>query len=86
MIFRLVELIESRSYSLNPRGVKKYRGSNATVIGWYKRGEINDISNDDSQNEVESSEIGYHVVCIYPTNNLIITRNDFKSKKFDMSE
>ena len=56
-----------------------------TVSGWYKRGEINDISNEESQNQVESSDIGYHVVSIYPTNNLIISRNEFKSKKFDIN-
>ena len=49
-----------------------------TVIGWYKRGEINDVSNDDSQNEVESSEIGYHIVYIFPTNRAIVNRVGLK--------
>ena len=56
-----------------------------TVVGWYKRGEINDISNDDSQNEVESSEVGHHIVSIYPTNRDIIKMRDFTSKQFDIS-
>ena len=47
-----------------------------TVIGWYKRGEINDVSNDDNQNEVESSEIGYHIVYMFPTNRVIVNRLD----------
>ena len=54
-----------------------------TVIGWYKRGEINDVSNDDSQNEVESSEIGYHIVYIFPTNRAIVNRVGLKTKQFD---
>ena len=54
-----------------------------TVIGWYKRGEINDVSNDDSQNEVESSEIGYHIVYIFPTNRAIVNRVGLKNKQFD---
>ena len=34
-----------------------------TNIGWYKRGNINDHSNnDDSDNRVEFGEIGYHLV------------------------
>ena len=42
-----------------------------TVIGWYKRGEINDQSNKDNfdgTERVEVGEIGYHVVHMYPTN------------------
>lgn len=68
--------------------VTKYINDNGgfTVSGWYKRGEINDISNEDSQNQVESSEIGYHIVCIHPTNSSIILRSAFNSLKFDMSE
>ena len=43
-----------------------------TVIGWYKRGEINDISNEEVQNQVESSDIAYHIVSISPTNKDLI--------------
>lgn len=56
-----------------------------TVVGWYKRGGINDFSNDDSENQVESSEIGYHVVSIYPTNKAIMTNDEFRSQQFDMT-
>ena len=67
--------------------VVEYVNSNRgfTVVGWYKRGEINDISNDDSQNEVESSEIGYHVVSITPTDEKLLTDVELLKKKFDMS-
>ena len=65
--------------------IVKYINENGgfTVIGWYKRGEINDISNEESQNEVESSDIGYHIVSIVPTNRLIVDRTEFNSMKFD---
>lgn len=55
-----------------------------TVLGWYKRGEINDISNEETQNQVESSEIGYHIVSLYPTNTAILTRIEFQRKKYEM--
>ena len=36
-----------------------------TIIGWYKRGNINDQSNNnDSDDRVESGDIGYHLVSI----------------------
>ena len=54
-----------------------------TVNGWYKRGEINDVSNDDIQNEVESSDIVYHIVYMFPTNRAIVNRVGLKNKKFD---
>jgi hypothetical protein len=55
-----------------------------TVIGWYKRGEINDVSNEDNQNEVESGDIGYHIVSIYPTNRKLVERMEVKNLQFDM--
>ena len=55
-----------------------------TVLGWYKRGEINDSSNDDSQNQVESSEMGYHVVSMNPTNLKVLDRAEFQTLKYDM--
>ena len=56
-----------------------------TVIGWYKRGEINDISNDDIQNDVESGEVGHHIVSIYPTNPDVLKMREFKDNQFDFS-
>ena len=38
-----------------------------TVIGWYKRGAINDQSVEDETAQVISSEVNYHMVSIYPT-------------------
>ncbi len=56
-----------------------------TVIGWYKRGEINDISIDDSQNVVESENIWYHVVSMYPTNKDLIKSPELKEEQFDIA-
>ena len=66
--------------------VVKYINDNGgfTIIGWYKRGEINDVSNDDSQNDVESSDIGYHIVSIFPTNRSVVNRMELKNKQFDI--
>ena len=55
-----------------------------TVIGWYKRGEINDVSNEDSQNEVESSEVGHHIVQIQTTVRAVIDLEEFKNLQFEM--
>ena len=53
-----------------------------TIIGWYKQGNINDQSNnDDSDDRVESRDIGYHLVSIYPPNDSDILDNF----KFDVS-
>ena len=66
--------------------VVKYINDNGgfTVLGWYKRGEINDSSNDDSENQVQSSEMGYHVVSMKPTNFHVLNRAEFKKLKYDM--
>ena len=55
-----------------------------TVLGWYKRGAINDVSNEEVQNQVESSEIGCHVVSLNPSNCAVLDRVDFNSLKYDM--
>ena len=47
-----------------------------TVIGWYKRGRINDqISNDETDDGVEAGEIGHHILSIKQTNENIILDN-----------
>ena len=56
-----------------------------TVIGWYKRGEINDISNDESQNDVESGEVVHHIVSIYPTNPDVLKMHEFENNQFSFS-
>ena len=38
-----------------------------TIIGWYKRGEINDSSNDDNNQKITSSSVGQHIISIYPS-------------------
>ena len=77
--FRLQECIDNVIKWINDDG-------GFTVIGWYKRGEINDVSNDDSQNQVESSEIVYHIVSIYPTKLDILKRIELQRMKFDMAD
>ena len=56
-----------------------------TVIGWYKRGEINDISTDESQNEVESSEVGHHIVSVYPSRPNVVNSQALKNENFDFA-
>ena len=51
-----------------------------TVIGWYKRGEINDSSNVASENEVESSDIGYHIVYILATDKNLLNSDNVLEK------
>ena len=55
--------------------VLEYISNNAgfTVIGWYKRGEIVDVSKDskDKSEKVGASELGYHVVSIRPTHSIV---------------
>ena len=77
--YRLVDCIDNVVDHINDNG-------GFTVIGWYKRGGINDISNDESENQVESSEIGFHIVSIYPTNSALLQSPGLKSKQFDMIE
>ena len=50
-----------------------------TVIGWYKKGSINDISTEESDNQVESSEMGYHIVSITPTNKTFWKRKNTRN-------
>ena len=55
-----------------------------TLYGWSKRGQINDLSNEDDKNsakKVESAEVTHHVVKIFPTDKNV----DFSSKRFDTS-
>ena len=51
-----------------------------TIIGWYKRGEINDQGGNQNENEerVEAGEIGFHIVYIRPTNKDIAINDDMK--------
>jgi len=54
-----------------------------TVIGWYRRGEIKDVSSDEIVHNVDASEIGYKIVSIYPTNmNLVSDFPELEGLKF----
>ena len=55
-----------------------------TLIGWYRRGEIKDISSDEVVHHVDASDIGYKIVSIYPTNNLL-DNNALDLLKFDFN-
>ena len=57
-----------------------------TVIGWYKKGSINDISTEESDDQVESSEMGYHVVSITPTNKTILEKEEYKKLCFNIGD
>ena len=70
MYYRLRDTIDKVVEYINSKG-------RFPVVGWYKRGEINDQSNDDSQNEVESSEIGVHVVSIQATDKTVLDDSNF---------
>ena len=78
MYYRLTDTIDKVVEYINSKG-------GFTVVGWYKRGEINDQSNDDSQNEVESSEIGIHVVSICPTDKTVMDDSIYKELRFDIT-
>jgi len=59
-------------------------GGGWTLYGWSKRGQINDLSNEDDKNsskKVESAEVTHHVVKIFPTEKNI----DFSSNRYDTS-
>lgn len=60
-----------------------------TVIGWYKKGTINDhvVGDGDNDNiQVESGEIGYNVVSIAPTDLTIQEQATFNENKFDVAQ
>ena len=52
-----------------------------TVIGWSKRGEINDVAfkQSDTAEKVTSSEINHHITSIVPANDLSINELYLKS-------
>jgi len=56
-----------------------------TVVGWYKCGEIHDMSNEVVSTDVESSDIGFHIVSISPTNAKAVHDVGCIEKKFNYS-
>ena len=55
-----------------------------TVVGWYKRGEIVDVSKETNNHEekVVASEIGYHVVVIKPTYPDLLSASILNERKY----
>ena len=56
-----------------------------SVVGWYKRGSINDVSHEEAQNQVESSDVNYHIVKMYPTSEAVLKLPKYKKYLYDMS-
>ena len=50
-----------------------------------KNGNINDVSTEDSDNKIESREIGYHIISIVTTNHHIMEHDEYNGNKFDIS-
>ena len=64
-----------------------YNGNGGfTVIGWYKRGEINDtsISEEKQPEKISSSILGYHFVSIYPTHYIAEHAYETEEMKFNV--
>jgi len=67
-----------------------------TVVGWYKRGVVNDKTLTETcpvtkeETKVDSGELTYHVVFLRPTNNQMMNESSdlgqgLLEKKFDVS-
>ena len=56
-----------------------------TIIGWYKRGEINDSSNEEKNLKITSSSVGQHIISIYPTLYLHGHAPETENMKFNVS-
>ena len=55
-----------------------------TIIGWYKRGEINDSIQSNDNEKVTSSIMNYHVTSIYPTKYIHHNAKETQVMKFDI--
>ena len=55
-----------------------------TITGWYKKGEINDISTEEIVNNVEGSEFSYHIISIKPRCDVIFGLKDYEDARFDI--
>ena len=56
------------------------------IIGWYKRGEINDSIQINENEKVTSSIMNYHVTAIHPTKYIHDNAKETKVMKFDILE
>ena len=57
-----------------------------TVFGWFKRGNINDQSGDKSEdgNDIDSGDVNYHIVHMYPKKLSCLENTEFKAKMVDL--
>ena len=55
-----------------------------TVVGWYKRGKIEDQSNESNEDrdKVEAGEISFHVISVQPTS---CERDVYQGLKFNVN-
>ena len=57
-----------------------------TIIGWYKRGEINDSIQSNDNEKVTSSIMNDHMTSIYPTKYIHNSAKETEVMKFDILE
>ena len=59
-----------------------------TVVGWYKRGEIVDVSKESKNQEdrVVASEITYHLVAIKPTYPTLLNEDILRERRYRVSQ
>ena len=76
---------EKDLFDVSVQSLVKYfnRKGGFSVIGWYKRGEVNDQSNKDTDEQVDAGAPVYHIVSIYPTNKNPDSEHLYKYK-FDV--
>ena len=56
-----------------------------TVIGWYKRGEVNDLNRSEENNEkISSSTISHHVTSVYPSHFIREHATPTEQMKYDV--
>ena len=55
------------------------------VVGWYKHGKINDTSSNDNENVVDSENVWFHIVSLYPTNKEVLKMPQLIEKQYDQS-
>jgi len=67
--------------------VTEYINNNGgfTVIGWYKRGEINDQSNLEAGEKISPSTVVHHFVSILPTSFDRLKMDELQEMKYDVT-
>ena len=79
--FNLEDSIDSVLQYINETG-------GFTVVGWYKRGEIVDVSKESKNQEdrVVASEITYHLVAIKPTYPTLLNEDILRERRYRVSQ